>query len=125
MIRIVQIVERVVLRSRRKRMARIRAEAARLVADFGLGAHSEARRRERDANDLETAQLWTRVALALARRRGARPDGFAGARTARDAEVIRFLESYWPQPSSQPAELSQLEVLRRIASDPSAMTETL
>lgn len=125
MIGIVRIVERVVLRSLRKRTARIRAEATRLVADFGLGAHSEARRRERDANDLETAQLWTRVALALARVRGARPDGSAGARTARDAEVIRFLESYWPQSSSQPAELSQLEILRRIASDPSAMTETL
>jgi hypothetical protein len=37
---------------------------------------------------------------------------------AMDADVIRSLESYWPQSPSQPPELSQLEELRRIASDP-------
>lgn len=104
-----------------ERTARIRAEANRLVGDFGLDAYLEARRRERDANDLKTARLWSRVALALARGTGRRA---AGARMARDAEVIRFLESYWPQSPSRSPELSQLEVLRRIASDPLALMET-
>ncbi len=37
---------------------------------------------------------------------------------AMDADCIRFLETYWPQSPSQPAELSELEELRRIASNP-------
>jgi hypothetical protein len=75
---IVEIVDRVMLRSERRE--RIRAEANRLVGDFGLDADSQARGRGRDANDLETARLWSRVALALARATGRRA-GEAGGRS--------------------------------------------
>ena len=73
MIRFAEMVDRMICRSRKDEKAWIEAEANRLVSDFGLDAYSEARRRERDANDLETARLWTRVALALAKRTDKRP----------------------------------------------------
>ncbi len=39
-------------------------------------------------------------------------------RIAKDADCIRFFAAYWPASSPPIPELSQLEQLRRIASDP-------
>ncbi len=115
---IAELVDRLILRSRREPTAWIRAEANKLVGDFGLDAYFEARRREREANDLEAARFWSRVALILAKATDKRLNSDARIRMAVDADCIRFLESYWPQSPSQPPELSQFEALRRIASDP-------
>ena len=40
-------------------------------------------------------------------------------RVAKDADCIMFFDSYWPQSSPPISGLSQLEVLRGIALDPS------
>lgn len=39
-------------------------------------------------------------------------------RMAKDADCIRFFETYWPHPSASVSGLSQFEQLRRIALDP-------
>jgi hypothetical protein len=46
---------------------RIRAAAGALMDEFGDGAYAEARRRERQAKRDETAGIWRRVALVVAR----------------------------------------------------------
>ncbi len=46
---------------------RIRAAAGALMDEFGDGAYAEARRRERQAKLDETAGIWRRVALVVAR----------------------------------------------------------
>jgi hypothetical protein len=51
-----------------ERTERIRAVAGALMTEFGAEAYAEARRREREANSLETAGDWRRVALVVARR---------------------------------------------------------
>ena len=48
-------------------MERIRAAAGALMDEFGDEAYAEARRRERQANCDETAGVWRRVALVVAR----------------------------------------------------------
>ena len=48
-------------------MQRIRAAAGALMDEFGDEAYSEARRRERQANQDEMAGVWRRVALVVAR----------------------------------------------------------
>jgi hypothetical protein len=51
-----------------EKIERIRAAAGALMDEFGDDAYSEARRRERKANREETAGVWRRVALVVARR---------------------------------------------------------
>ena len=48
-------------------MQRIRAAAGALMDEFGDEAYSEARRRERQANQDEMAGVWRRIALVVAR----------------------------------------------------------
>ena len=51
-----------------ERMERIGAAARALMSEFGDDAYSEARRREREANQDQRARDWGRVALVVARR---------------------------------------------------------
>jgi hypothetical protein len=50
-----------------ERTERIRAAAGALMDEFGDEAYAEARRRERQAKRDETAGVWRRVALVVAR----------------------------------------------------------
>jgi hypothetical protein len=50
-----------------EKIERIRAVARALMNQFGDDAYAEARRRERDAQRDETAGVWRRVALVVAR----------------------------------------------------------
>jgi hypothetical protein len=57
------------LRKRRKRRALVEAWAKALIRDLGgnRDAYGEARRMEREADDLTSAKHWNRTALAIAR----------------------------------------------------------
>ena len=118
MIGIGEILDRAIPGARQDRRTEFDAQADRLAGDFGHGAYSEAGPGQLEESDLERSRLLSRVACALAKRMDKR----AQARMAMDADVIRFLEAYWPQSPSQLPELSQLEELRRIAADPLAAT---
>jgi hypothetical protein len=50
-----------------EKIERIRAAARALMNEFGDDAYAEARRREREAQRDETAGVWRRVALVVAR----------------------------------------------------------
>ena len=73
------------LSRRRARIERTDAEADSLIRDHGLGAYSEARRRERTADDEATAEHWRRVALAIARSVGKRIGFDTSSRMAMNA----------------------------------------
>jgi hypothetical protein len=51
------------------------AGAAALIREFGVGAYSEARRREREASSEAIASDWSRVAMKVARLAGGLIDG--------------------------------------------------
>jgi hypothetical protein len=53
---------------RRKWIQQIEAEADAVIRDFGVEAHSVARRWERETDSLMMARVWKRVALAVARK---------------------------------------------------------
>jgi hypothetical protein len=57
---------------RREWIQQIEAEADAFIRDFGVGAHSVARRWERETHSLMMARVWNRVALAVARKMGKR-----------------------------------------------------
>ena len=56
------------LHRRRERLKRIEAEADTLIQHLGVEASAEARRQEREANDLAMAWYWNAVALAVVRK---------------------------------------------------------
>lgn len=58
------------LRRWREAKERAEAEADELIWELDDRAYAEARRREREANDLSEFRYWNRTALAIARRTG-------------------------------------------------------
>ena len=58
------------LRRRRERTERIDAKVKALTRAFGVDAHYEARKRQREAESGETAREWSAVARAIAHRTG-------------------------------------------------------
>jgi hypothetical protein len=69
---------------RREWIQQIEAEADAFICDFGVQAHSVARRWERETDSLIMARVWNRVALIVARSRSARI-ALRVSRTARAA----------------------------------------
>ena len=57
---------------RREWIQQIEAEADAFIRDFGVQAHSVARRWEGETDSLMMARVWSRVALAVARMTGKR-----------------------------------------------------
>jgi hypothetical protein len=83
----------------RARIEHIDAEAEALIGCFGIGAYSEARRRELEASSDAIAAGWGRVALAIARKaegparmpNPAPPQSTAKSRAKRTMVLLRSL----------------------------------
>ena len=96
------------LHRRRERLKRIEAEADTLIQHLGVEASAEARRQEREANDLAMAWYWNAVALAVVRKTSKRV-GFAAARMAVDdfMRVLETLRSSPHQPLQEPGQMTK------------------
>jgi hypothetical protein len=60
------------LRRRRESPERVDAEADALIAELGVEAYAEARRKEYESSDDAMAARWNRIALAVAHKTGKR-----------------------------------------------------
>jgi hypothetical protein len=85
------------LHRRRGRLKRIEAEADTPIQHLGVEAYAEARRQEREANDLATGWYWNAVALAVVRKTSKRVGFDLAARTAAD-DFVRVLEAVRSSP---------------------------
>lgn len=63
------------------------ADAKALIAEHGDSAYADARRRERNALDVEDAARWRRAAIAIAKHTGRRIGLDTTTRMAEDADV--------------------------------------
>jgi hypothetical protein len=92
------------------------ADADRLIASFHLRAHSEARRRQRQAQAADAAGHWGDVARLIARRACEGRDTEPPVRTERDADVAGGRDDL---PTPRPIrffEVDPLDELERILS---------
>ncbi len=102
------------LRSRRERAERIDAKAKALIRAFGADAYSEARHRERQADNEAMAREWGRVALAVARLTGKRVGFDTATRMTMDADFTSDPKAgHSPSVLSSP-EGEQIDELKRI-----------
>ncbi len=62
-------------------------DAIGLIAEHGVDAYGEARRRERECHGAEEAARWRRTALAIAKRTGKRIGLDTATRMASDADM--------------------------------------
>jgi hypothetical protein len=98
------------LHRRRERLKRIEAEADTLIQHLGVEASSaEARRQEREANDLAMAWCWNAVALAVVRKTSKRVGFDPAARMAEDdfMRVLETLRSSPHQPVQEPGQMTE------------------
>jgi|SRR5208337_229704 len=97
------------LHRRRERLKRIEAEADTLIQHLGVEASAEARRQEREANDLAMAWYWNAVALAVVRKTSKRVGFDPAARMAADdfMRVLETLRSSPHQPLQEPGQMTE------------------
>ena len=74
------------LRRRRERAERIGAKVKALTRAFGVDAHHEARKRQREADSAEAAREWRAVARAIAHKTGRRHGLETATRMAMNAD---------------------------------------
>jgi hypothetical protein len=104
------------LRRRREKAERIDAKVKALTRAFGVDAHNEARRRQREAESVEAAQEWRAVARAIARKTGRRVGLDTATRMAMDADFSTARQGDGQRTDPHFLGMDQLDELRRIIS---------
>jgi hypothetical protein len=97
------------LRRRRENFELVEAEADASIDELGFMAYSEARLREREANDLAESRYWNLVALAIARKMGKRMGLDTATRMATSADFARPLETTDLAPLSDDVDNEQVD----------------
>ncbi len=97
---------------RREAAERAEKDAIGLIAERGVDAYGEARRRERECQGAEEVTRWHRAAVAIAKRTGKRIGLDTATRMATDADMTATTDvARKPRPAQAPQEIDPLDEL--------------